>query len=79
GGFILLHGNLETIAFLFEFGKRLASVIRWNYVWAFSFNTIFIPFAALGKLSPLAAMLLMFLSSTAVLLNSMRFGSIERG
>jgi Cu+-exporting ATPase len=47
-------------------------VVRGNYVWAFGFNGLFIPIAALGYLTPLAAALLMLVSSTGVLLNSLR-------
>jgi cation transport ATPase len=36
------------------------------------FNGLFIPVAALGYLTPLAAALLMLVSSTGVLLNSLR-------
>lgn len=71
-GFVVLKGNLKSVPKLFKIGRKLARVIRANYVWAFAFNTLFIPVAALGYLVPLAAMLLMLLSSTAVLLNSLR-------
>ncbi len=71
-GFILLSGRLSELPFLFQTGRKLARVIRHNYLWAFSFNTLFIPLAALGYLTPLWAMLLMLASSTAVLLNSLR-------
>jgi Cu2+-exporting ATPase len=71
-GFVELHGSLEGLPGLFGLGRRLARVIRANYVWAFAFNTLFIPVAALGQLVPLAAMALMLVSSSAVLLNSLR-------
>ncbi len=74
-GFVALNGNLSTLPKLFEVGRKLARVIRSNYIWAFVFNTVFIPVAALGYLTPLAAMLLMLMSSTAVLLNSLRLKS----
>lgn len=72
GGFILLSGQLQPLPFLFRTARKLARVIRHNYWWAFGFNSLFIPLAALGYLTPLWAMLLMLLSSTAVLLNSLR-------
>jgi heavy metal translocating P-type ATPase len=71
-GFVELHGSLEGLPRLFGLGRRLARVIRGNYVWAFAFNVLFVPVAALGQLVPLAAMALMLVSSTAVLLNSLR-------
>lgn len=71
-GFVVLGGRLESLCSLFAVGKRLHEVIRSNYLWAFVFNLLFVPVAALGYLVPLAAMLLMLTSSTAVLLNSLR-------
>jgi P-type E1-E2 ATPase len=71
-GFVELHGGLAGLPRLFALGRRLSRVIRANYVWAFAFNTLFIPVAALGRLVPLAAMALMLVSSAAVLLNSLR-------
>ncbi len=71
-GFVVLHGSLSGLPELFATGRKLARVIRSNYAWAFAFNAVFIPVAAAGKLVPLAAMLLMLASSTAVLLNSLR-------
>jgi P-type E1-E2 ATPase len=71
-GFVSLNSDLGCLKELFVLGKKLSKVIRANYIWAFAFNGFFIPVAALGKLVPLAAMLLMLVSSTAVLLNSLR-------
>lgn len=75
-GFVLLQGKLDSLPTLLRAGKKLARVVRDNYVWAFAFNTVFIPVAALGHLTPLVAMLLMLVSSTAVLLNSLRLRNI---
>jgi len=69
---VLTRGDLAALPDLFALGRRLARVVRANYVWAFAFNALFIPVAALGLLTPLWAMLLMFLSSTTVLLSSLR-------
>lgn len=69
---VLLRGGLSAIAPLLQTCRTLRRVVRGNYVWAFAFNALLIPVAALGGLTPLAAMILMWLSSTAVLLNSLR-------
>jgi Cu2+-exporting ATPase len=74
-GFVALHGKLSGLTKLFALGRRLARAIRANYVWAFAFNVLFIPVAAAGYLVPLAAMGLMLVSSTAVLINSLRLRS----
>jgi len=71
-GFVALSPGPRELPGLFALGKKLRRVIRANYVWAFAFNTLFIPIAAAGKLVPLAAMALMLVSSAAVLLNSLR-------
>lgn len=71
-GLIALRGDIAHLSEVFTLGRKLAGISKQNYFWAFAFNTLFIPVAALGKLVPLAAMLLMLLSSGAVLLNSTR-------
>jgi P-type Cu+ transporter len=71
----MLHRRLPALVDLFVRAAALARVIRGNYIWAFSFNTLFLPVAAAGLLQPLAAMLLMLVSSSGVLLNSLRLRS----
>ena len=71
-GFVALDGTLDALPDLLRTGERLGRVIRANYAWAFGFNAVFVPVAAAGALVPLAAMLLMLASSTAVLLSSLR-------
>jgi cation transport ATPase len=71
-GLVMLHRRLPALVELFARAAALGRVIRGNYIWAFSFNTLFLPVAAMGLLQPLAAMLLMLLSSSGVLLNSLR-------
>jgi len=71
-GFILLKGDPRQLLELFRTGRKLGKIIRLNYFWAFLYNTLFIPVAASGRLTPLMAMLLMLVSSTSVLINSLR-------
>ena len=75
-GFVMRQGQLSRLVDLFAAGRKLHGVIRLNYVWAFAFNTLFIPVAAAGRLTPLAAMLLMLVSSAGVLLNSLRMRTL---
>ncbi len=67
---VLLDGGLSKLNHLLAAARAMRRTIRMNYIWAFSFNVIFIPVAAMGYLTPLAAMGLMLISSILVLLNS---------
>jgi Cu2+-exporting ATPase len=71
-GIVMRHGRLVELVALVRTARKLARVVRGNFAWAFVFNASFIPVAALGWLRPLFAMLLMLMSSSAVLLNSLR-------
>lgn len=71
-GLVMLHTRLESLPELFATARRLGRVVRENHLWALGFNGLFLPVAAWGSLTPLAAMLLMLVSSAGVLLNSLR-------
>ncbi len=74
--FVATHGRLTDVPLLVLTGRKLARVVRTNYLWAFGFNGLFVPVAAAGWLTPLLAMLLMVLSSATVLTNSLRLRSL---
>jgi heavy metal translocating P-type ATPase len=71
-GIVMTHTHLGEIPWLFGLARRTRRIVRGNHIWAFTFNGLFIPLAAAGLLTPLAAMLLMLASSSAVLLNARR-------
>ena len=68
----LLGGRLPALTGLVGLARRTFRVLVQNYCWAFAFNVIGLPLAALGQLSPAAGALGMAASSLAVVGNSLR-------
>ncbi len=75
-GMILMSGNLSAIATSIRLSRQTMRVIRQNLFWAFAYNTLLIPIAALGLLNPLGGPMIaaaaMALSSVSVVTNALR-------
>ncbi len=70
-GITLMRGDLRLIPQAFDISRRTYSKIRQNLFWAFAFNIIGIPLAAMGELSPMVAGAAMALSSVSVVSNAL--------
>lgn len=67
----LMWGDLGSIATAIRLSRKTMVKIRQNLFWAFIYNAIGIPFAALGMLNPVIAGAAMALSSFSVVTNSL--------
>ena len=68
----LVSGDPLSIVSAIELARATMTVIRGNLAWAFGYNLVAIPLAALGYLNPLFAGIAMSASSLIVVANSLR-------
>jgi Cu+-exporting ATPase len=73
----LVGGDIAKVAEMIALSRRTMRVIRQNLVWAMGYNTVAIPGAAMGRLSPMVASMAMALSSVSVVTNSLRLQKDE--
>jgi P-type E1-E2 ATPase len=69
---ILLRDDLGVVPDAIALARATFRTIRRNLAWAFCYNVLAIPLAALGYLNPLVAAATMTLSSVLVVWNSLR-------
>ena len=67
----LMSGDLSTIPASIRLSKKTMNKIKQNLFWAFIYNIIGIPIAALGFLNPMIAGAAMAFSSVSVVTNSL--------
>ncbi|MBN1330026.1 MAG: copper-translocating P-type ATPase [Candidatus Heimdallarchaeota archaeon] len=68
----LMRSDLTQVVDAIELSKATLRIIKENLLWAFVFNIIAIPVAAIGLLSPWMAAIAMASSSVIVVTNSLR-------
>lgn len=67
----LMRGDLKSIVTAIKLSRKTMNKIKQNLFWAFIYNIIGIPFAALGMLNPIIAGAAMAFSSVSVVTNSL--------
>lgn len=73
----LIRGDLNSIADAIFMSKKTIGNIKQNLFWAFAYNTLGIPIAALGFLAPWLAGTAMAFSSVSVVLNALRLQKVK--
>lgn len=70
GDLLLLGNDLRAVVTAIGLSRATMRKIRQNLFWAFIYNSLAVPIAALGLLNPMIAGAAMTLSSLSVILNS---------
>ena len=71
-GITLMRGDPLLVPAALDIARQTSARIRQNLFWAFAYNVIGIPLAAMGGLNPMVAGAAMAMSSVSVLLNALR-------
>lgn len=72
GNIVIMRGSPTKVYTAIKLSQRTFKAIKQNLFWAFIYNTIGIPIAGFGLLSPVFASFAMAMSSVSVVTNSLR-------
>jgi Cu+-exporting ATPase len=78
----LVHGDVGAVADAIALARATRRVIWQNLGWAFGYNLVLVPLAAVGVMPPIFAALAMAFSSVSVVTNALRlrrFGRVATG
>jgi Cu2+-exporting ATPase len=74
---VLTRSDLTLIPWFMRLSRRTRRVVLQNLGWAFAYNLVSVPLAALGRISPVVAAAAMATSSLLVVGNSLRLGGFD--
>ena len=69
---VIVKGSPMKVVQAIDLSQKTFAVIKQNLFWAFFYNTVGIPIAALGFLNPMISSFAMAMSSVSVVFNSLR-------
>ncbi len=69
---VLMNHGLNKLPMAMQLGKHTYNTVKGNLFWAFCYNIIAIPFAAIGLFTPTVGALLMGCSDVVLAVNSLR-------
>ena len=79
GGIILVRNDVRDVVTGIRLSRATMRTIKQNLFWAFIYNTVGLPIAALGFLNPMIASAAMALSSLSVIINSALLRRVKLG
>ena len=69
---VLMNNGLQKLPVAMQMGRHTYNTVKGNLFWAFCYNIVAIPFAAMGLFTPMAGALLMGMSDVVLAINSLR-------
>lgn len=77
GDLVLIHGDIAKAVDAIQLSKATIRNIKQNLFWAFAYNVVGIPIAALGLLNPMFSAFAMAISSLTVVSNALRLKRLQ--